>query len=199
MKTRARESAPRHGRVPASRSLIPPLVSIEAESQGSLPSRVRVAQHPPSEHQGIRGVQPGPTLTRRDFDTDTRGGPRISQPGTLSRALALTTRIYPKATHKQLRTQNLPRNLQHAAASQLCLPCHLLAGRVPELALRSELVFRRLSASAAALRSSQVHEELEVENWALRYIIGSKGSEMKHIQHNWKVTVKRNYTIETEQ
>ena len=34
-----------------------------------------------------------------------------------------------------------------------------------------------------------VHEELEVENWALRYIIGSKGSEMKHIQHNWKVKV----------
>jgi len=35
----------------------------------------------------------------------------------------------------------------------------------------------------------EVHEELDIEPWAYRYLIGSKGSEMKHIQHNWKVRV----------
>jgi hypothetical protein len=40
-----------------------------------------------------------------------------------------------------------------------------------------------------------VHEELDVEEWAFRYIIGSKGSEMKHIQHNWKVTVAQRMTL----
>mmetsp|Transcript_80693 Transcript_80693/g.211832 ORF Transcript_80693/g.211832 Transcript_80693/m.211832 type:complete len:438 (+) Transcript_80693:92-1405(+) len=35
----------------------------------------------------------------------------------------------------------------------------------------------------------QVHEELDVEEWCLRFIIGKAGSEMKHIQHNWKVKV----------
>jgi len=34
-----------------------------------------------------------------------------------------------------------------------------------------------------------VHEELDVEDWALRFIIGKGGSEMKHIQHNWNVKV----------
>mmetsp|Transcript_99194 Transcript_99194/g.318259 ORF Transcript_99194/g.318259 Transcript_99194/m.318259 type:complete len:542 (+) Transcript_99194:1314-2939(+) len=33
------------------------------------------------------------------------------------------------------------------------------------------------------------HAELDIEPWAYRYLIGSKGSEMKHIQHNWKVKV----------
>mmetsp|Transcript_154496 Transcript_154496/g.494170 ORF Transcript_154496/g.494170 Transcript_154496/m.494170 type:complete len:514 (-) Transcript_154496:63-1604(-) len=35
----------------------------------------------------------------------------------------------------------------------------------------------------------QVHEELDIEPWAYRYIIGRAGSEMKHIQANWKVRV----------
>jgi len=35
----------------------------------------------------------------------------------------------------------------------------------------------------------QVHEELEVDPWAYKYIIGKGGSELKHIQHNWKVKV----------
>jgi len=34
-----------------------------------------------------------------------------------------------------------------------------------------------------------VHEELEIEAWAWRYIIGTGGSEMKHIQNNFKVKV----------
>jgi len=34
-----------------------------------------------------------------------------------------------------------------------------------------------------------VHEELEIESWAWRYIIGTAGSEMKHIQNNYKVKV----------
>eukprot|EP00443_Scrippsiella_acuminata_P002352 CAMPEP_0115300784 /NCGR_PEP_ID=MMETSP0270-20121206/69513_1 /TAXON_ID=71861 /ORGANISM="Scrippsiella trochoidea, Strain CCMP3099" /LENGTH=525 /DNA_ID=CAMNT_0002718625 /DNA_START=78 /DNA_END=1655 /DNA_ORIENTATION=+ len=35
----------------------------------------------------------------------------------------------------------------------------------------------------------EVHEELEIEAWAWRYIIGTAGSEMKHIQNNYKVKV----------
>jgi len=35
----------------------------------------------------------------------------------------------------------------------------------------------------------QCHEELEIESWAWRYIIGTAGSEMKHIQNNYKVKV----------
>jgi len=35
----------------------------------------------------------------------------------------------------------------------------------------------------------QVHEELEIDNWAWRYIIGKAGSEMRHIQNNYKVKV----------
>mmetsp|Transcript_41093 Transcript_41093/g.88679 ORF Transcript_41093/g.88679 Transcript_41093/m.88679 type:complete len:480 (+) Transcript_41093:99-1538(+) len=34
-----------------------------------------------------------------------------------------------------------------------------------------------------------VHETVDVEEWAYRYIIGKAGSELKHIQHNWKVKV----------
>mmetsp|Transcript_105401 Transcript_105401/g.293444 ORF Transcript_105401/g.293444 Transcript_105401/m.293444 type:complete len:591 (-) Transcript_105401:157-1929(-) len=33
----------------------------------------------------------------------------------------------------------------------------------------------------------QVHEEMEVDPWCYKYIIGKAGSELKHIQHNWKV------------
>jgi len=35
----------------------------------------------------------------------------------------------------------------------------------------------------------QVHEEMEVADWAYRFIIGSGGSEMRHIQNNYKVRV----------
>jgi len=35
----------------------------------------------------------------------------------------------------------------------------------------------------------QVHAEVEVEPWCYKYIIGKGGSELKHIQHNWKVRV----------
>mmetsp|Transcript_99195 Transcript_99195/g.318273 ORF Transcript_99195/g.318273 Transcript_99195/m.318273 type:complete len:159 (+) Transcript_99195:237-713(+) len=35
----------------------------------------------------------------------------------------------------------------------------------------------------------QVHEELDIEEWCYRFLIGRAGSEMKHIQHNWKVRV----------
>lgn len=35
----------------------------------------------------------------------------------------------------------------------------------------------------------QVHQELEVEQWAYSFIIGRGGSEMKHIQKNWEVKV----------
>merc|ERR1711982_23416 len=35
----------------------------------------------------------------------------------------------------------------------------------------------------------QVHEELDIEEWQWRFIIGSKGSEMRHIQNNFKVRV----------
>jgi len=34
-----------------------------------------------------------------------------------------------------------------------------------------------------------VHEDMDIESWAHRYIIGTKGSEMKHIQNNYKVKV----------
>jgi len=34
-----------------------------------------------------------------------------------------------------------------------------------------------------------VHDELEIETWAWRYIIGTGGSEMRHIQNNYKVKV----------
>jgi len=34
-----------------------------------------------------------------------------------------------------------------------------------------------------------VHENIEVEDWQLSYIIGTKGSEIKHIQANYKVKV----------
>jgi len=34
-----------------------------------------------------------------------------------------------------------------------------------------------------------VHEEMEIDNWSLKYIIGKNGSEMKHIQKNWDVKV----------
>lgn len=33
----------------------------------------------------------------------------------------------------------------------------------------------------------QVHEEIDVEPWQLNWIIGKRGSEIKHIQHNYKV------------
>merc|ERR1719162_1871217 len=35
----------------------------------------------------------------------------------------------------------------------------------------------------------QVHQEMEIEEWRYRYLIGSKGSEMRHIQNNYKVRV----------
>jgi len=35
----------------------------------------------------------------------------------------------------------------------------------------------------------QVHQEMEIEDWRYRYLIGSKGSEMRHIQNNYKVRV----------
>mmetsp|Transcript_3743 Transcript_3743/g.5132 ORF Transcript_3743/g.5132 Transcript_3743/m.5132 type:complete len:484 (+) Transcript_3743:88-1539(+) len=35
----------------------------------------------------------------------------------------------------------------------------------------------------------ETHETVDVEPWAYRYIIGKAGSELKHIQHNWKVRV----------
>jgi rRNA processing protein Krr1/Pno1 len=35
----------------------------------------------------------------------------------------------------------------------------------------------------------QVHEEFEVPDWMYRFIIGSKGSEMRHIQNSYKVRV----------
>merc|ERR1712194_986474 len=34
-----------------------------------------------------------------------------------------------------------------------------------------------------------VHEELEIGEWQYAYIIGPKGSEMRHIQNSFKVTV----------
>jgi rRNA processing protein Krr1/Pno1 len=33
------------------------------------------------------------------------------------------------------------------------------------------------------------HQEMEIEEWRYRYLIGSKGSEMRHIQNNYKVKV----------
>jgi len=33
------------------------------------------------------------------------------------------------------------------------------------------------------------HEEIEAEEWTWRYIIGKGGSEMRHIQNNYKVKV----------
>jgi len=33
------------------------------------------------------------------------------------------------------------------------------------------------------------HQEMEIEEWRYRYLIGSKGSEMRHIQNNYKVRV----------
>jgi rRNA processing protein Krr1/Pno1 len=43
----------------------------------------------------------------------------------------------------------------------------------------------------------EVHAELEIEAWAWRYIIGTAGSEMKHIQNNFKVKVciPRDYSL----
>jgi len=35
----------------------------------------------------------------------------------------------------------------------------------------------------------QSHQEMEVEEWRYRYLIGSKGSEMRHIQNSFKVKV----------
>jgi len=35
----------------------------------------------------------------------------------------------------------------------------------------------------------QTHEEIDIEPWSYKYIIGKAGSELKHIQHNWKVKV----------
>jgi len=35
----------------------------------------------------------------------------------------------------------------------------------------------------------QTHQEMEIEEWKWRYLIGSKGSEMRHIQNNYKVRV----------
>jgi len=35
----------------------------------------------------------------------------------------------------------------------------------------------------------QVHKEMEIEEWRYRFLIGSKGSEMRHIQNNYKVRV----------
>merc|ERR1712176_1512637 len=34
-----------------------------------------------------------------------------------------------------------------------------------------------------------VHEEMEIEEWTYRFIIGPKGSEMRHIQNSFKVNV----------
>merc|ERR1712113_651433 len=34
-----------------------------------------------------------------------------------------------------------------------------------------------------------IHEELEIEEWCYKFIIGPKGSEMRHIQNSFKVTV----------
>jgi len=44
---------------------------------------------------------------------------------------------------------------------------------------------------------NMVHEELDIEQWAHRFIIGRGGSEMKHIQHNWdvKVNIPRDYSL----
>jgi len=33
------------------------------------------------------------------------------------------------------------------------------------------------------------HKEMEIEEWRYRYLIGTKGSEMRHIQNNYKVRV----------
>merc|ERR1712061_841215 len=34
-----------------------------------------------------------------------------------------------------------------------------------------------------------IHEEMEIEEWCWKFIIGPKGSEMRHIQNSFKVTV----------
>lgn len=43
----------------------------------------------------------------------------------------------------------------------------------------------------------EVHSEIEVDNFSLRYIIGKGGSEMKHIQKNWnvKLGIPRDHSI----
>lgn len=43
----------------------------------------------------------------------------------------------------------------------------------------------------------QIHKEMEIEEWRYRFLIGSKGSEMRHIQNNFnvKVNIPREHSV----
>jgi rRNA processing protein Krr1/Pno1 len=65
-----------------------------------------------------------------------------------------------------------------------------LAGTKQAVALGKEIIKSiALYGHHEITHPGQVHKEMEVEEWRYRFLIGSKGSEMRHIQNNYKVKV----------
>jgi rRNA processing protein Krr1/Pno1 len=65
-----------------------------------------------------------------------------------------------------------------------------LAGSKAAVALGKEIINSiALYGHHEITHPGQVHKEMEIEEWRYRFLIGSKGSEMRHIQNNYKVKV----------
>jgi len=65
-----------------------------------------------------------------------------------------------------------------------------LAGSKQAVALGKEIINSIVMyGHHAVTHPGQAHAEMEVEEWRYRYLIGTKGSEMRHIQNNYKVKV----------
>jgi len=73
-----------------------------------------------------------------------------------------------------------------------------IAGGAAQAAKAKEIIMELLTVYHSEItHPGYVHEELEIADWAYRFIIGTKGSELKHIQSNYKVKVHvpREYSL----
>merc|ERR1719451_232466 len=65
-----------------------------------------------------------------------------------------------------------------------------LAGSKASVALGKEIINSiALYGHHELTHPGQAHKELEIEQWRFPFLIGSKGSELRHIQNNYKVKV----------
>jgi len=65
-----------------------------------------------------------------------------------------------------------------------------LAGSKASVALGKEIIHHiEMYGHHEVTHPGQTHKEMEIEPWRYAFLIGSKGSEMRHIQNNFKVKV----------
>ena len=65
-----------------------------------------------------------------------------------------------------------------------------LAGSKASVALGKEIITSiAMYGHHELIHPGQDHKELEIEQWRYPFLIGSKGSELRHIQNNYKVKV----------